>query len=109
IGWIKYLWRVVPQLNPDPWAVGSAVACIAGVIVGAHLFLRWLAGGEWQWKRTFRCVGLIVLMFVAGIALVGVTHQTAWLVRSPEPIMEPGSVRRAAARRDSATNPKQRG
>ena len=42
LGWVKYLWRVIPKLNPDPWTVGTAIACLLGVIAGAHLFLRWL-------------------------------------------------------------------
>ena len=82
LGWVTYVWRVVPKLNPDPWTVGTAVLCLVGVVVGSHYFLRWVAGSEsqWLWKRTFRCVGLIVLMFVAGIAVVGMIHQTSWLV-----------------------------
>src|SRR4051794_7146786 len=84
LGWAKYLWRVVPKLNPDPWAVGTAIACLLGVIAGAHLFLRWLHrattapldAARWPLRRTLRCVGLIVLTFVAGIAVVGMVHQT---------------------------------
>lgn len=106
-GWVSYLWRVVPQAKPDPWTVGTAVACLVGVTVGSHFFLRWLAGAEWPWKRTFRCVGLVVLVFVAGIAMVGMTHQTAWLIRSPEPLI--GGFRGPAARMASANNLKQIG
>lgn len=89
-GWAKYLWRVVPKLKPDPWTVGTAIVCLLGVLVGSHYFLRWLTGRESQWTRgrTLWCVGLIVLMFAAGIAVVGVIHQTSWLVRSPEPLAE---------------------
>lgn len=88
LGWVAYIWRVIPKLNPDPWTVGTAIACLAGVTVGSHYFLRWVAGSEsrWPWKRTLRIVGLIVLMFVSGIAVVGMIHQTSWLVRSPEPL-----------------------
>ncbi|MDY3556486.1 DUF1559 domain-containing protein [Gemmata sp. JC717] len=50
--------------------------------------MRWLAGGAWPWTRSLKCVALVVLIFVAGIAMVGVTHQTAWLVRSPEPLVD---------------------
>jgi hypothetical protein len=108
LGWVTYLWRVVPRANPDPWTVGTAVACLAGVVVGSHLFLRWLAGGEspWPWKRTLRCVGLVVLMFVAGIAVVGMVHQTSWLVPSPEPLTQ-GGIRPVAARMASANHLKQ--
>jgi prepilin-type N-terminal cleavage/methylation domain-containing protein len=106
LGWVTHLWRVTPKLNPDPWTVGTALLCLAGVTVGSHYFLRWVAGSEllWPWKRTLRIVGLIVLMFVSGIAVVGMIHQTSWLVRSPEPLtMHPGS------RTESANNLKQIG
>ncbi|QJW97111.1 DUF1559 family PulG-like putative transporter [Frigoriglobus tundricola] len=108
-GWVPYLGRVLPELNPDPWAVGTAVGCLAGVTVGAHVFLRWFAGVEsnWPWKRTLRCVGLVVLMFVAGIAVVGMIHQTSWLVRSPEPLFRGG--RDVTARMHSSNNLKQIG
>jgi prepilin-type N-terminal cleavage/methylation domain-containing protein len=104
LGWTKYLWRVVPKLNPDPWTVGTAIVCLAGVIAGAHLFLRWLhratqpGAPRWPLRRTLRLVGLVVLMFVAGIAVVGVIHQTSWLARSPEPLTgERVGVRLASA------------
>ena len=107
LGWLGYLWRVIPQLNPDPWTVGTAILCLLGVIAGSHLFLRWLAGREapWPLKRTLRCVGLVVLMFVAGIAMVGMIHQTSWLARSPEPLIKS----RDGARTYSANNLKQIG
>src|SRR5262245_3319851 len=74
-GWVQYLWRVVPNASPDPWVIGTALACLIGVIVGAHFFLRWIsgAGSEWPMKRTLQLVGLVVLLFVAGIAMVGMT------------------------------------
>jgi prepilin-type N-terminal cleavage/methylation domain-containing protein len=103
-GWVHYLWRVVPTLNPDPWTVGTAVACLLGVIVGAHLFLRWFsrAGAaqpdapQWPLKRTLRLVGLVVLMFVAGIAMIGTVHQTSWLARSPDPLTYERGTRTAS-------------
>jgi hypothetical protein len=45
-------------------------------------------------------------MFVAGIAAVGVTHQAAWLVTSPDAISR-GGLREAANRVVSANNLKQ--
>jgi hypothetical protein len=101
-GWPKYLWRVIPKLHPDPWSVVSAAVCLGGVTFGAHAFLRWLYGAMkttpeettsnqqlrlWPWKRTLQLVGLVVLMFVSGIAVTGMVHQTGWLVRSPEPLI----------------------
>jgi prepilin-type N-terminal cleavage/methylation domain-containing protein len=109
LGWTRYLWRVVPKLNPDPWTVGTAVVCLVGFVAGSHLFLCRLAGGESRWplKRTLRCAALVVLMFAAGIGVIGVIHQTSWLVRSPEPLIETDI--RGYGRTASANNLKQIG
>ncbi|MCI0702755.1 MAG: DUF1559 domain-containing protein [Planctomycetia bacterium] len=108
LGWIKYLSRVVPNAKPDPWVIGTALVCLLGVIIGAHLLCRWLSGvgSQWPMKRTLQFVGLVVLLFVAGIAMVGMTHQTAWLTRSPEPLVSGPDARPRAY---SANNLKQIG
>ena len=113
-GWVKYLGRVVPRLNPDPATVATAVACLLGVTFGGHAFLRWLYAAtgprpeprRWPWKWTLLLVGLVVLMFVSGIAVTGIAHQTGWLLRSPEPLTNDG-LRISTARGKSANNLKQ--
>jgi hypothetical protein len=111
-GWVMYLVRVVPSWNPDPVAVGTAVVCLVGVAVGGHWFFRWLykATGdgerEWPWRWTRKVVALVVVMFVAGIAVTGLVHQTIWLVRSPEPLAGNGY---SPVRSQSANNLKQMG
>jgi hypothetical protein len=50
----------------------------------------------------------VVVAFVAGISAVGITHQTAWLATSPDPLLRrSGSFREVAARMSSANNLKQ--
>jgi Protein of unknown function (DUF1559) len=104
-GWALYLYRVVPEMSVSWSGIATAIVCLVLLAVGLHRFLRWLytarpsvAGTparEWPRRWTATILGVVVLMFVAGIAAVGVTHQTAWLMTSPEPIIVPsGSVRR---------------
>jgi hypothetical protein len=100
-GWIAFLWRVVPQMNPD-WSgvalFGIALALFTG---GLHALLRWLyaAANEsrpvWLWRWTAACVSIIVMLFVAGTSMVGVTHQVAWIATAEEPLfrLPTGSVR----------------
>ena len=112
-GWMFYCSRVLPQVRPSAAGILTAFICLAGLGCGTHLFLRWLtaqvqatqqAEGEstrpWPARRTVALVALTVLMFVAGIAAVGVTHQTAWLVNSPESIIKDtrGSLARTQLR-----------
>lgn len=93
-GWLGFLIRVIPEIRWNPLAVATALACLAGLAVGAHAFLDWLfrswhAGPEapppWRKGWTASLVVLVVLTFAAGIATVGAAHQLAWLGTSPEP------------------------
>jgi Protein of unknown function (DUF1559) len=113
LGWVPYLSRVLPQLRPDPWTVGTAITCVIGVTLGTHAFLKWLYAAtsdeprRWRWQWSLQLVGLVVLVFVAGIAFTGMVHQTSWLARSPEPLFR-GS-RDGTPRMYSANNLKQIG
>jgi len=59
--------------------------------LGGHVFLKWLyrettRGQAWRLRWTLCGTALILLLFVAGIAAVGVSHQAAWLATSPTPL-----------------------
>jgi prepilin-type processing-associated H-X9-DG protein len=126
IGWVLFLIRVGPQIHVRWDLLGSAIVFAGALVIGSHLFLRWLyselrpppkpeaAAGEsanqiptpptaltpehqgeqpdgqrtqvWKWQWTWAGFALVILMFVAGIATIGIVHQTTWLARSPEPI-----------------------
>jgi hypothetical protein len=112
VGWAIYLYRVVPKLEVSWSGVATTIVCLSLLAVGLHRFLRWLYAAErpravegarhWPVRWTAALLGVVVLMFVAGIAAVGVTHQTAWLATSPEPVL--ASEMREAAMRMSAVN-----
>jgi hypothetical protein len=97
-GWAMYLYRVVPELRVSWSGVATAAVCLALLAVRLHRFLRWLYAARppgtegparaWPRRWTAALLGVLVLMFVAGIAAVGVTHQTAWLATSPDPLLE---------------------
>lgn len=124
VGWVPYLKRVGPQIDVRWDLVASTFAYAAALLVGSHLFLRWLyremrkrgeAGGAdaeapaWRWRWTLGGFAILVLMFAAGTAAVGITHQTAWLARSPEPLYRPGGMARIAERVKCATKLRQIG
>jgi fucose 4-O-acetylase-like acetyltransferase len=80
-GWIFYLGRVLPQIQVNGAGVATAGVCLIALAVGLQWFLRWFVGqmpqdatvGEppapaWPARRTAVILGLIVLMFVAGMA-----------------------------------------
>jgi hypothetical protein len=103
IGWAFYLYRVVPEIAVSWSGVATAVVCLLLLAVGLHRFLRWLYTAEhqqgaeparvWPVRWTAAVLGVVVLMFVAGIAAVGVAHQATWLATAPEPFLDAGDAR----------------
>ncbi len=92
VGWARFLSRVVPQVHVSGPGALTAAVCLAGLTVGGHLFLRWLVGPGRRWglRWTLSALGAVVLMFVAGVSAIGISHQTAWLLTSPEPLTNDG-------------------
>lgn len=94
VGWAPFLRRVGPQIHWRWDMVWSTAAYALTLVIGAHLFLRWLhremsstqASAKWRWSWTLSGFCLVLLMFTAGMAAIGVAHQTGWLIRSPEPL-----------------------
>jgi prepilin-type processing-associated H-X9-DG protein len=92
-GWATFLTRTAAKVHVRWDLAGSAVAYAAALAVGAHFFLRWvyreMIGGAWKMRWTLGGFGVVILMFVAGTAAIGIVHQTTWLVRSPERMFRP--------------------
>ncbi|WP_169977224.1 DUF1559 domain-containing protein [Tautonia rosea] len=117
VGWAFFLGRVLPEVTIAWDGVVTAVVCIVVFVVGAHAFLRWIAqqriaersehARPWPFRWTAAMTGVILVMFLAGIAATGVVHQVGWLLTSGEPIA--GFVSLAAQRAQSSNNLKQIG
>jgi prepilin-type processing-associated H-X9-DG protein len=93
VGWMSYLGRLLPSIRVSLPGLTTAAACAAGVVLVGHATARWIyggvaktEGGRWKWWWTFGAVTSVVLVFVAGIATVGMAHQTAWLATSRVPM-----------------------
>jgi hypothetical protein len=94
-GWIGYLARVARELRVR-WD-GVAIFAVALILffVLLHGFLRWLSSAlttpdapvrPWRWRSTAAIVLVIVVMFWAGVSMIGVAHQTIWLATDPAPM-----------------------
>ena len=94
-GWIPFLERVLPEVKPDgPSVVVGALALLL-FGAGVHWFGRsWRGtanlGGRWRIRWTVAIVLGVVLLFTAGISVVGISHQVAWLATSEQPIVGEG-------------------
>lgn len=112
-GWIRFLARVIPEMTLDISATITVIVCLLLITVAMQRLCSWLyrhnqkpdGNGEapprrWRWRWTFALVAVIVLMFIAGTSAIGITHQTGWLITSPEPLIG----RRSHAFVDKADN-----
>ncbi|HEX6986597.1 MAG TPA: DUF1559 domain-containing protein [Planctomycetaceae bacterium] len=95
-GWAGFLRRVVPQMTADRGSIAVAAVALLLFTVGIHVmarrgYRRFASGRDdlppkWRLKWTLSLVALTFVLFAAGVAITGLTHQVAWLASSDEPI-----------------------
>src|SRR5262249_17442122 len=94
-GWAAYLIRVVPRITVDWPSVGVGLAAIVLFTGGFHFVGRsWRKAGapeapKWRLRWSLTAVAVVFLLFVAGICMIGMTHQLGWLVTAREPVWVP--------------------
>jgi hypothetical protein len=96
-GWYAFIARVFPQIT---WRWGAIVQTVfvgAGLGVGTHYLLRWLwrqrharqdGSPDWPVRWSVSLVSLLVLLFLATMASVGIGHHVGWLSSSRDPLIE---------------------
>lgn len=91
-GCIYFLVDVLPRVTVY-WP-SVAVGCGAFVLftAGVHWAgktwrARTNAATRWRFRWSLSIVALVCLLFAAGIAFVGIVHQSAWLAASDRPLM----------------------
>lgn len=99
-GWLAFLGRTLSRVTVNWSGVATIALCAALLLVGGHRFAIWLSSASatvddasrqprrWPVRRTALLLGIVVMMFVAGISFIGLVHQTAWLATTPEPMNE---------------------
>lgn len=94
VGWIAFLVSVIPRIQVHGGLAVSAAIYFVLFVLGLHYFLQWLTreitGGRlaWRWSWTTRAVITPLLMFLVGVASVGLLRQSQWLIGSPRPLYE---------------------
>ena len=98
-GWAPFLARVILQVEPDGPSVVVGLLALVVFGCGVH-WLGWSWRGSarppserWRVRWTAAVVLGVILLFTAGIAIVGISHQVAWLATSEQPIVGQGIVR----------------
>jgi prepilin-type processing-associated H-X9-DG protein len=111
-GWVIFLAKVLPQVQVAWSGVALAVICLGAFAVGVHWFLGWMFAQirperRWKLRWTASLVGVIVVMFVAGLATAGMAHQAGWLLTAKDSLTSESWPSTAARRAQSMNNLKQ--
>ncbi len=106
LGWLYFPMRVLPRVSVDwPTAILGLLSSIA-FVAGLHATLRWFIQQttpanstlrHWSVRSSCGAAAMLVLMFGAGTAMVGATHQFVWLLSSQQG--HPGDEEALAQRR----------
>ena len=117
-GWLHYLFGTLPRVTIRWDGILTFIVGLVLLIATSHMLLRWLARQmttdtesklrQWQLRWTICGAAVVVLMFVAGIALVGIVHQGIWLATAPDDLFV-RRIERGFTRRHSESNLKQIG
>ena len=101
-GWIRFLHDNISAMQVNPLLLAEAGVCVVLLGLGSHWFARWLYGQmspaapvTWRPGWTIAGLGGVLLLFVAGIAIIGITHQAAWLFTAKGPLLTDGWSDRA--------------
>ncbi len=94
-GWYFFVRDNVLALQVNGTLLAEAAVCLLVLGIGTHWFCSWVyasaASGtarRWPGRWTAAALALLFLLFAGGIAIIGLTHQIAWLANSTEPFTE---------------------
>ena len=99
-GWYLFLSRAAGKVHWNLAGIATGTGAVLIFTIGLHYFLAWLypnfatpaAGSQlsrpaWRLRWTIQAVTIIIFAFIAGISMVGISHQCAWLATSKEPMI----------------------
>jgi hypothetical protein len=87
---------VLPEVSVRPSALVEAGLVLAALGGGLHFFMRWLwprlraqeqDTGPWPVRWSVSILSLLVLLFLATMATVGIGHQVGWLASGQAPLL----------------------
>jgi len=109
-GWVYFLNRNLPRIEPKLEAIVTAVVGLLLLFLIAHLLLRrfvkrptleGFAQRPWPLRATGALVLAVVLLFVAGVAAIGLTQQTQWMFNSDMPMTQRTGMHTSEASRNN--------
>ena len=91
-GWVRFVQHNAGRVTWNGEAILGFVVALGALIGLAQLlataWTRACGRAPWPVRRTLTLCGLFLGMFVTSIASAGLIHQTAWLFKDDEPIVQ---------------------
>ena len=91
LGWVFFTMEVIPAITVHWPSVVTGVIAFFFVLFGIHSAIRWCerqkvfgeSNGRVRWRLLWSLYAalLVVIAFIAGIAVTGLIHQFYWLFR----------------------------
>lgn len=90
VGWATYPLSTLPRMQSNLPLLAVGLLAFACALMGMHWAGRRLTRprleadvsaprSHWTWRSTLGAGGAVTLLFLAGVAVVGATHQAVWL------------------------------
>jgi hypothetical protein len=96
-GWIRFLFIRLGEIQVNSELLFGSLLGFVCLFVVFHWVMKAFYNRSdesgtslrsWRLRWTSAFIVLLMFLFMAGITVIGITHQTVWLIRSPEPILE---------------------
>lgn len=118
LGWVRFIARTVGEVQVDWTAVMMGAAVLVLLVCSTHWFFRSSYSGtpsdkdsiglKWRWRWTMAALSIALFTLGAGVSIIGIACQIAWLARSKDPFLITGG-HEAQWRSGSFNNLKQMG
>ena len=87
-GWVPFLGRVLPRVTVDGRTATFGIVAFLLFAAGIHWLGRsaYRPANDRRWRLgwSLAAVGMVAVLFAAGICLIGIVHQTGWLLSGEE-------------------------
>ncbi len=104
-GWITVVGDVIPRMTWNWEMIATWLVCLVVFVTGFHWFAGWMyrhrsPEARWPWRWSLSVTMSVILLFCAGIAVIGLVHQSTWLAKTTEPMVRydmlrhPGQITR---------------
>lgn len=100
LGWARFIARAIAEVRVDRTAVMMGAVVLVLLACSTHWFFRWIysarpmdadsTGLKWQRRWTVATLSIALFTLGAGVSIMGIACQIAWLFRSKDPFLITG-------------------